>query len=144
MTFKDLQRLIGSQSESDVNHSSSPKQLLLARLRDKPFWLWESIVHKEKYRIRGRNCCFNHIIGLPTKDGIKKPIFDYEKMLLEPGYLNSTSITDSDDPTSLNVCQSIPSACPQKYKSLVKYSCHERARNTNTLREIWVLILLSS
>ena len=35
---------------------------------------------------------FNHIIGLPRKDGIKKPFFDYEKMwymaLLEPGYLN--------------------------------------------------------
>ena len=61
MTFKDLQRLVGSQS--DVNYSSNPKQLLLARLRDKPFWLWDSAVHKEKSRIRGGHCCFNHKIS---------------------------------------------------------------------------------
>ena len=34
-----------------------------------------------------------HIIGLPKKDGIEKPFFDYEKMLylalLEPGYINN-------------------------------------------------------
>src|SRR5919107_5441116 len=81
-------------------------------------------------------------------DGVRKPMFDYERMLykalLEPGYLNSTPSLHSDDPPSLNVCQSIPRACLQKYKSLGKYSCHARARNTNTLREIWVLILLSS
>ena len=38
-------------------------------------------------------CCFNHIIGLPKKDGKRKPMFDYEgvlyKALLQPGYLNS-------------------------------------------------------
>ena len=90
MTFKDLQRLIGSQS--DVNHSS-PQQLLIARLRDKPFWLWDSAVHKEKAKIRGGYCCFNHIIGLPRKDGIEKPIFDYEKRLYlaltTPEYVNN-------------------------------------------------------
>jgi hypothetical protein len=26
-------------------------------------------------------CCFNHIIGLPTKEGMEKAIFDYEKIL---------------------------------------------------------------
>lgn len=33
------------------------------------------------------------MIGLPTKDGIEKPLFDYEReiyfALLRPGYLNS-------------------------------------------------------
>ena len=24
------------------------------------------------------NCCFNHIIGLPVKNGIEHPIYDYE------------------------------------------------------------------
>src|SRR5437016_14541770 len=28
------------------------------------------------------NCCFNHVIGLPKKDGIDKPIFDYEMQLV--------------------------------------------------------------
>jgi hypothetical protein len=34
--------------------------------------------HKaEDIRTKGY-CCFNHILGLPKKDGIEKPIFDYE------------------------------------------------------------------
>jgi hypothetical protein len=82
VTFKDLQRLIGSQSEINLS-SNNPKQNLLSRLKDKSFWLWDSIAHKEKYRIRGGNCCFNHIIGLPKKDGIEKSIFDYEKLLYD-------------------------------------------------------------
>ena len=82
-------------SQSDVNHSTiSPQEnLLLAKLRNKPFWLWDSIAHKEKNRIGRGHCCFNHIIGLPRKDGIEKPFYDYEKMLylalLQPDYLNS-------------------------------------------------------
>jgi hypothetical protein len=28
-------------------------------------------------------CCFNHIIGLPTKEGLEKPIFDYQELLYE-------------------------------------------------------------
>ena len=93
MTLKDLQRLISSRS--DVNHSSpnNPKQILLSRLRNKPFWIWDHGPHKEKNRIRKGDCCFNHIIGLPKKDGIEKPLFPYEKTmylaLLRPDYLNS-------------------------------------------------------
>jgi hypothetical protein len=29
------------------------------------------------------NCCFNHIVGLPEKNGIEKPLFDYEKLLYD-------------------------------------------------------------
>ena len=47
----------------------------------------------EKARTGGGNCCFNHIIGLPRKDGIEKLFFYYEKMLylalLDPGFINS-------------------------------------------------------
>jgi hypothetical protein len=87
--------LISLQSESETKFSTpiNPKQNLLLKLRGKPFWLWDSIAHKEKHRIQKGNCCFNHIIGLPKKDGIEKPFFAYEKMLylglLEPGYINS-------------------------------------------------------
>jgi hypothetical protein len=86
VTFKDLQRLVHSQSGPGDNK-------LLQRLRDKPFWSWDPTSHKQADRIAKGDCCFNHIIGLPTKDGIRKPLFEYEKMLykalLEPGYLNS-------------------------------------------------------
>jgi hypothetical protein len=29
------------------------------------------------------DCCFNHIIGLPKKEHIEKPLFDYEKLLFD-------------------------------------------------------------
>lgn len=64
-----------------------------SKLREKEFWIWSRIEHKHKHRVHSGNCCFNHTIGLPRKDGIEKPMFDYEGMLyralLEPGYLNS-------------------------------------------------------
>ena len=90
MTLRDLQRLISSQSD---NHSSSPQELLFAKLRSKSFWLWDSTKHRELARTSKSGCCFNHIIGLPKKDGIEKPFFYYEKMLYQaltvPDYLNS-------------------------------------------------------
>jgi hypothetical protein len=47
---------------------------------------------QEGIRTKG-DCCFNHIIGLPKKTGIEKPLFDYEmqviRALLENDYLNS-------------------------------------------------------
>ena len=91
MTFKDLQRLIRPEGESDNGTNSF--LLRLQMLRDKEFWIWSSIDHKNKHRTNKGNCCFNHIIGLPTKDGLEKPIFDYEAMLyralMEPPFLNS-------------------------------------------------------
>jgi hypothetical protein len=39
---------------------------------DKPFWC-------EDDKFTGfRDCCFNHMIGLPVKNGIQHPIYDYE------------------------------------------------------------------
>jgi hypothetical protein len=33
-------------------------------------------------------CCFNHIIGLPTKNGSEKSIFDYEKVVYDTLQIN--------------------------------------------------------
>jgi hypothetical protein len=40
----------------------------------KPFWCGNSRTV--------RDCCFNHIIGLPVKNGIEHPIYDYEEEML--------------------------------------------------------------
>jgi hypothetical protein len=65
VTFKDLQKLVQSQSGPEQSQ-------LLQRLRDKPFWINSEKEHKERdIRTKG-DCCFNHIIGLPRKDGIEK------------------------------------------------------------------------
>ena len=86
MTFKDLQKVIQSQSHPEQSQASQ-------RQRNKEFWYWDQNRHKVRDRVSKGDCCFNHIVGLPRKDGTEKPIFDYENLLynalLLPGYLNS-------------------------------------------------------
>jgi hypothetical protein len=42
--------------------------------RDKPFWIENIEDHRrEDIRTKG-NCCFNHILGLPRKNGVDKPL----------------------------------------------------------------------
>jgi hypothetical protein len=76
VTFKDLQRLVQSQSGPEQSQ-------LLQRLKDKRFWIWDQNQHKQEDIKTKGDCCFNHIIGLPTKDKEEKPMFDYEKLLYD-------------------------------------------------------------
>ena len=47
-------------------------------LLGKPFWISDRQQHKlENTRTKGK-CCFNHIIKLPQKDGMLRPIYPYE------------------------------------------------------------------
>jgi hypothetical protein len=86
MTFKDLRKRISSSNQQQQQTQSFDK------LHNKPFWIWNTREHKlEDVRTKGE-CCFNHIIGLPTKEGLEKPIFDYQELLYEallsPGFCN--------------------------------------------------------
>jgi hypothetical protein len=87
VTFKDLQKVIESQPGQGLNNNQ------LQRLRNSGFWYWDQRRHKERDRITKGDCCMQHIIGLPKKDGKEMPLFEYEwmlyKALLLPGYLNS-------------------------------------------------------
>ena len=74
MTFKELQKLVQSQSGQEQSQLSQ-------RLRDKPFWMWDQTIHKQEDIKTKGDCCFNHIMGLPIKDKIEKPLFGYEKLL---------------------------------------------------------------
>jgi hypothetical protein len=76
VTFKELQKLVQSQS-------SLEQPQLLQRLRGKPFWIWDQQQHKQEDIKTKGDCCFNHIIGLPTKEGKEKPLFDYQKLLYD-------------------------------------------------------------
>ena len=52
-------------------------------MHNKPFWIWNIDEHKlEDIKTNG-DCCFNHIIGLPQKDGIDKPLYDYEEIIFD-------------------------------------------------------------
>ena len=61
--------------------SSSLQSKTFERLRNKPFWIWDVEEHKQENINTNGDCCFNHIIGLPTKNGEEKPLFDYEHLL---------------------------------------------------------------
>jgi hypothetical protein len=75
VTFKDLKKRVSLETYG--------QNILFERLIDKPFWFWNIEEHKaEALKTKG-DCCFNHIIGLPTKEGTEKPMFDYERSLYD-------------------------------------------------------------
>jgi hypothetical protein len=88
VTFKEVKHLL----ESQPDYTTSQLYEMLQRVRDKPFWIWDSASHKNKDRTHRGDCCFNDIIGLPKKNGKRHPIYDYERTLYmaltRPGYLN--------------------------------------------------------
>jgi hypothetical protein len=92
MTFKDLKKFVeknndGSSSINNNNNYKSKEEIKLqferfAIFADKPFWIENIEKHKAiDIKTKG-NCCFNHIIGVPKKDGIEHKIYDYEMQLV--------------------------------------------------------------
>ena len=56
---------------SDTTQLQKQQNRLFERLQNKPFWIWGQQQHKlQDIRTTG-DCCFNHIIGLPQKNGIE-------------------------------------------------------------------------
>jgi hypothetical protein len=77
MTFKDLKKRVSL--ETTIQQQST----LTEKLHNKPFWIWNVDEHKrEDVRTNG-DCCFNHIISLPRKDGADKPLYDYEEIIFD-------------------------------------------------------------
>lgn len=57
---------------------------------DIPFWVRDPVKHdhyfhatRSKHEFSRPLCCLNHYLGLPRKDGIPKPIFDYELKIFD-------------------------------------------------------------
>ena len=77
MTIKDLQRIVLT-SETKTEDSPAMKELL-KKVRDKRFWwIGNAGEHSRRFKQSNGNCCFNHIIGLPSKNGEEKGFFDYQ------------------------------------------------------------------
>jgi hypothetical protein len=76
VTFKDLKKRVTLEA---------PQQQcrLFDRLQNKPFWIWNVEEHKQEDINTDGDCCFNHIIGLPQKDGEDKPLYDYEELIFD-------------------------------------------------------------
>ena len=93
IVFKDLQKLV---SHSLSQQRESAHKDLSQRLKDKPSWIWDKKQHKQEDINTDGECCFNHIIGLPTKEGIEKPLFDYEELLYD-SIFSVNDVLDNND-----------------------------------------------
>jgi len=79
MTFKELQKIIHYRQ----SQSNSDQTRFFDRLKDNPFWIWNVKQHKTEDRRTKGDCCFNHILGLPNKHGLERPLYDYQKIVLD-------------------------------------------------------------
>ncbi len=77
MTFKDLKKRVSSSLETTHSHR------LFDKLCNKPFWIWNIEQHEHEDIQTNGDCCFNHIIGLPTKERVERPIFDYQRIMCD-------------------------------------------------------------
>jgi hypothetical protein len=77
VTFKDLKKIVSLEATTQQQFR------LTERLQNKPFWIWDKQQHKQEDIKTNGDCCFNHIIGLPQKDGNDKPLYDYEKLIFD-------------------------------------------------------------
>ena len=73
MGFKDLQKII---LQNNTIKSSS-----FDIFKGLPFWIFDSELHRQQDRKTKGHCCFNHVIGLPTKDNVEKLLFDYQELI---------------------------------------------------------------
>jgi hypothetical protein len=88
MTLTYLEKFV---SEGQLGQSDYNLQTLLQKCKGKSFWLWLPGKHDRAMKevklgnryaqIRPPNqCCFNHIIGLPRKNGVEHPLYDYRRI----------------------------------------------------------------
>jgi hypothetical protein len=76
VTFKDLKKRVSLET-------TFQRSKLFERLQNKPFWIWNIEEHKQEDIKTNGDCCFNHIIGLPQKDGNDKPFYDYQQIIFD-------------------------------------------------------------
>jgi hypothetical protein len=74
VTFKDLRKRVTLET-------SQQQYRLFEKLLNKPFWIWNIEEHRQEDIKTNGDCCFNHIIGLPQKDGNDKALYDYEQII---------------------------------------------------------------
>jgi hypothetical protein len=79
LTFKDLHKRVSLEAPTTQQQQSK----LTEKLHHKPFWIWNIEEHKQEDIKTNGDCCFNHIIGLPQKDGLDKPLYDYEEIVFD-------------------------------------------------------------
>ncbi|HKI09947.1 MAG TPA: hypothetical protein VKA09_16270 [Nitrososphaeraceae archaeon] len=77
----------GIQLRLSSHLTDEVKKKKLDQFKGLDFWIWNKTEHERKYHEwihhNARPCCFQHPIGLPHKNGIPKPLFEYEKEIYD-------------------------------------------------------------
>ena len=73
-----LHQKLRAAQQQRTGSSSNP-----SILRGQPFWIWSKEEHRQQAAATNGQCCFNHVVGLPTKDKKEYPLLDYEKILYD-------------------------------------------------------------
>lgn len=56
---------------------------VLSTFLDMPFWIWDPYTHRNQYSTEDGYCCFNHVLSLPSKDGVSYPLFRFQKIIFD-------------------------------------------------------------
>jgi hypothetical protein len=75
LTFKELKKIVS------INQNLQQQNKFFEKLRTKLFWIWNSEEYRQEDISTSGDCCFNHVIGLPQKNSVDKPLYDYEKII---------------------------------------------------------------
>jgi len=75
-------------------HQKEVSSFNFADFNGKPFWIWDKVQHTQEHQSTEGKCCFNHIVGLPVKDKVEHPIYDYEKLVYDSLMPQSGHFTD--------------------------------------------------
>jgi hypothetical protein len=120
LTLKELGKYLHSHQEQQED----TKMLeLKRRLYNRPFYIWDSTKRKED---------FNHIIGLPRKNGIELPMFDYERMLYRTLIVNSYLNTP---PKSIPLAQTVR----EKKYEIEKWEQEGKTAYDFKNKHVWIL-----
>jgi hypothetical protein len=77
VTFKDLNKRVTLEA------AQQQYSRLFEGLHNKPFWIWDLEEHKQEDIKTNGDCCFNHMIGLPKRNYVVKPLYDYERIIFD-------------------------------------------------------------
>ena len=77
------------QELKKIRTRTSPSSDFVSQLLGKPFWIWDKNEHLRLAIETNEHCCFNHIVGLPVKDKVEHPIYDYEILYDSLLYINT-------------------------------------------------------
>ena len=84
MTLQNLNKILDKYEQQQLGIASTPSspQQQLELLKGLPFYTeWQAAPPSVQKEAQKSSLSFNHVIGLPRKNGQELPLFDYERLL---------------------------------------------------------------